>query len=133
MPNVWVEIPRKFPHRCFVSGRSKREDGPYFEFDVEYQDPQDHELAPRQLYISAKYLMLCFTKEGGPDASVVASADLELLQERIQDLETSNEELAAEVSTLTTSLDRQADVFAAARARKTPARTPRKTKAPVPE
>jgi len=127
MPDLWVERPRVYPHRCAVSGRSKVEDGPFYEFPLEYQTEDDG--PTHRLYISAKYLLAPFSKPGAPVAVCTEGEALEA-NARADAAEAEVARLEAELLTAEQELEQAADTFARSRARRTPAKTPRRKPAP---
>ena len=118
----WVERPRVYPHRCFMSHKGDIESGPYYEFEREYYEQPSDDATPARFYISRKYLLMALQADGGPK---LASAEQhEALQAERDDLATRVEELEAENNLLSLQLDQERDVFARARV-KAPKRAPR--------
>lgn len=115
MPDVWVERPRVYPYRCAISGRSKPEDGPYFEFSLEFQRG-DGEPSER-LYIAEKYLLAPLNRADSP-VSVLSAEEIRQQELEREDLRAERDRLEEQVEDLGRQLDHQADVFARARTRK---------------
>ena len=119
MPQHWVDRPKKYPYRCAISGKSEAKDGPYFDMDLEFLryegGPIEH------LFIREKYLLMAFDTPGAPHR-VLSVADADSLAAENAALAEELAAKTAEVEDLQVALDRQADVFARARTRKTTAR-----------
>lgn len=111
MPDRWLPTPRVYPFKCAISGRSSRDQGPYYEFPLEYREGEDGPIC--RLAISAKYLQMPFEKEDAPPTNESA------LRSECEDLRLTITELQSEIDTLEASLEAERDLFAKARAKRT--------------
>ena len=119
MPQHWVDRPKKYPYRCAISGKSEAKDGPYFDMDLEVLRHDGG--AIEHLYIREKYMLAAFQAPGSP-YRVLSQDEAHKLIEENELLRENVAGKVAEIEDLQVALDRQADVFARARTRKTTAR-----------
>jgi hypothetical protein len=82
MSGHWVPAPRQYPNRCFLTGLSSREHGPYYEVDAmrPYVDPQTRREG--RMYWCFASWRTSVVDPDGPYAIVVEEA----VQKRTQEL-----------------------------------------------
>lgn len=120
----WIDRPRVYPHRCFISRKGDMESGPYFEFEGEYFEQPSDDATPCRFYVSLKYLLAPFQRDDTP-VKLMTEEQFEALVAERDELALRVEELEGEADLLSKSLEHERDVFARARVKAPSRRQPK--------